>query len=279
MNEIDIRRKVYSLPLKPNTKLTLLGVLLRVNWDTLEGQVSSNDVSKDMNMKASSVRRAFKELVELGYISRTAQRRESPKGTVYHHRAVTVLNINMVLDNSVDSYQPRKVSPNRAKTTIKDVSPNRAKVMIEEVSPNRAIEDKESSKQANQLVQKESTLSPNRAQTPKLEVSYNTTKDITTKETTKENNNNTAEIDSTIVSDDSTVMSDIPADPKTLDDLNLSDKEAEVVAELKADGHTEEFLVRAVMNNRRLSAKLNWRYQTEASSTRKETSYDPYKRF
>jgi DNA-binding Lrp family transcriptional regulator len=276
MNEIDIRRKVYSLPLKPNTKLTLLGVLLRVNWDTLEGQVSSNDVSKDLNMKASSVRRAFKELVELGYISRTAQRRESPKGTVYHHRAVTVLNINMVLDNSLDSYQPRKVSPKRAKqiedfSTTEKVSPKRAKVVIEEVSSNRAIEDEKSSKQANQLVQKERTLSSKGEYPTKLEVSYNTTKDITTKETTKENNNNTAEIDSPTVSDDTTVMNDIPVDPKTLDDLNLSDKEAEV--------YTEEFLVRAVMNNRRLSAKMAWRYQKEASSTRKETSYDPYKRF
>jgi hypothetical protein len=101
-----------------------------------------------------------------------------------------------------------------------------------------------------------------------------TTKEITTKDiSTEENNNNTAEIESP------TFMSDIPAEPKTLDDLNLSDAEAEVVAELKAGGHTDEFLIKAVLNNRRLSAKLDWRYQTEASSTRKETSYDPYKKF
>ena len=239
MNEIDIRRKVYTLALKPNTKLTLLGVLQRVNWKSLQGQVSSNDVSKAMNMSASTVRRAFKELIELGYISRTAQRRESPKGTAYHHRAVTSLNINLIIENS------------------NDVSSESAKGV--------------SSESTNLL----STDCAN----PTLNVSYNTT-EVTTKDiSTEENNNNTAEIDSPTVSDDTTVMSDIPAEPKTLDDLNLSDKEAEVVAELKAEGHTEEFLVRAVMNNRRLSTKLDWRYQTEASSTRKETSYDPYKRF
>jgi len=274
MNEIDIRRKVYTLALKPNTKLTLLGVLQRVNWKSLQGQVSSNDVSKAMNMSASTVRRAFKELIELGYISRTAQRRESPKGTAYHHRAVTSLNIDLIIENSneVSSESTKGVSSESTKVIIHEVRSISAKGVSSESTNPSSISAKGVSSESTNLLSTESA-------NPTLNVSYNTTEDTTKDISTEENNNNTAEIESPTVSDDTTVMSDISADPKTLDDLNLSDKEAEVVAELKAEGCTEEFLVRAVMNNRRLSAKLNWRYQTEASSTRKETSYDPYKRF
>ena len=97
MTEHEIRRKIYTLELKPNTKLTLLGVLDIVNWQTWQSQCSSKDVSKRMSMKETSVRRAFTELVKLGLISRVAERRVTEDGKVHHHRAVTRLNIKAII--------------------------------------------------------------------------------------------------------------------------------------------------------------------------------------
>lgn len=99
MTEHDIRRKIYALELKPNTKLTLLGVLDIVNWQTWSSQCSSKDVSKRMSMKETSVRRAFTELVQLGLISRVAERRETADGKVHHHRAVTRIHIKAIMSS------------------------------------------------------------------------------------------------------------------------------------------------------------------------------------
>ena len=99
MTEHDIRRKIYALELKPNTKLTLLGVLDIVNWQTWQSQCSSKDVGKRMSMKETSVRRAFTELVKLGLISRVAERRVTEGGKVHHHRAVTRLNIKAIMSS------------------------------------------------------------------------------------------------------------------------------------------------------------------------------------
>ena len=97
MTEHDLRRRIYALELKPNTKLTLLGVLDIVNWQTWQSQCSSKDVGRRMSMKETSVRRAFSELVKLGFISRVAERRTTEGGKVHHHRAVTRLNVRAIM--------------------------------------------------------------------------------------------------------------------------------------------------------------------------------------
>ena len=94
MKEVQIRAAIYSLTLKPNTKLTLLGVLSVVDWKTFSGPCSSRDVGKRMSMKETSVRRSFKELNEMGLIRRSASRRAADQ----HHRAVTYLEVQAILD-------------------------------------------------------------------------------------------------------------------------------------------------------------------------------------
>ena len=96
MKEIQLRRKICALKLKPNTKLVLIGITFFVDWDSWSGPVSAKDVSKAMNIGESSVRRAFKELQELKLISRKAQIRQSANGKELHHRASTVLNISEI---------------------------------------------------------------------------------------------------------------------------------------------------------------------------------------
>ncbi len=97
MTEHDLRRRIYALELKPNTKLTLLGVLACVNWQTWSGPCSSQDVAKRMGMDARTVRRAFKNLVELNLIHRVAERRETANGKGHHHRAQTTLNVKLIM--------------------------------------------------------------------------------------------------------------------------------------------------------------------------------------
>ena len=93
MKEVEIRAAIYRLKLKPNTKLTLLGVLSVIDWKTFCGPCSSRDVGQRMNMKETSVRRSFKELTDMGLIRRSASRRAADQ----HHRAVTCLEVQAIL--------------------------------------------------------------------------------------------------------------------------------------------------------------------------------------
>jgi len=93
MTEHDLRLRVYELNLKPNTKLTLLGVMCFVKWDTWSGPCSAKDVSKKMAMNERAVKRALKELTDIGMIKRSAQRRSANN----HHRAVTEVNVSLIM--------------------------------------------------------------------------------------------------------------------------------------------------------------------------------------
>ena len=93
MTEHDLRLRVYELDLKPNTKLTLLGVMCFVKWDTWSGPCSAKDVSKKMAINERAVKRALKELTDIGMIKRSAQRRSANN----HHRAVTEVNVSLIM--------------------------------------------------------------------------------------------------------------------------------------------------------------------------------------
>ena len=98
MLEHQIRCAIYARKgLKPGSKLALLGVLACVNWQTWSGPCSSQDVAKRMGMDARTVRRAFKNLVELNLIHRVAERRETANGKGHHHRAQTTLNVKLIM--------------------------------------------------------------------------------------------------------------------------------------------------------------------------------------
>ena len=92
MKEHELERVILAAPLKPVTKLVLLGIKNRVNWKTWSGQVRSSDIAKDLNLNRRSVTRAIKELVEMRVIYRHAKRR----GEALHHRSVTAINIDHI---------------------------------------------------------------------------------------------------------------------------------------------------------------------------------------
>ena len=109
MKEIDIRDAILRLELKPNTKLTLIGILRLVDWKTWAGPCSAAQLSERLNINDRAIKRALKELVELGLIQRSAQRR----GGLQHHRALTVLNIELILkgDSGVTHSHSDTMSP------------------------------------------------------------------------------------------------------------------------------------------------------------------------
>ena len=109
MKEIDIRDAILRLELKPNTKLTLIGILRLVDWKTWAGPCSAAQLSERLNINDRAIKRALKELVELGLIQRSAQRR----GGLQHHRAFTTLNIELILkgDSGVTHSHSDTMSP------------------------------------------------------------------------------------------------------------------------------------------------------------------------
>jgi DNA-binding HxlR family transcriptional regulator len=109
MKEIDIRDAILRLELKPNTKLTLIGILRLVDWKTWAGPCSAAQLSERLNINDRAIKRALKELVELGLIQRSAQRR----GGLQHHRAFTTLNIELILkgDSEVTHSHSDTMSP------------------------------------------------------------------------------------------------------------------------------------------------------------------------
>jgi hypothetical protein len=105
MNEHQLRSAVYALDLKPNTKLTLLGVMCFVNWDTWSGPCSAKDVAKKMSMNERAVKRALKELTDLNILKRSAQRRAANN----HHRAVTEVNVPMIMGGDNKTLPPSDI--------------------------------------------------------------------------------------------------------------------------------------------------------------------------
>ena len=97
LSERDVRASVYGLDLKPNTKLTLLGVLHRVSWQSWAGNVSAKSIAEAMSLNERSVKRALKELIELGLIERQSQLTESGRNA----SAVTIINVSLVMGDIV----------------------------------------------------------------------------------------------------------------------------------------------------------------------------------
>ena len=167
MTEHEVRQAIYGRELKPNSKLTLLGVLDIVKWGEWESKCSSKDVAKRMKMRETTVRRAFKDLIELNLISRVAQRRETVEGNAYHHRAVTRLNVKEVMSDTPLAHS----EPPLAHSELTPLAHNEPPLAHSELTP---------------LAHSELT--------PTLIVSYNTT-GVTTednnRETTEDNNRET----------------------------------------------------------------------------------------
>ena len=247
MTEHDLRRRIYALELKPNTKLTLLGVLDIVNWQTWQSQCSSKDVGRRMSMKETSVRRAFSELVKLGFISRVAERRTTEGGKVHHHRAVTRLNVRAIMGSQTLAHN--------------------------ELTPLAHIEPP--------LAHSELTPLAHSELTPTLIMSYNTTEGTTeeyNRETTEETQQTSQPDDDaqTVDADDAVEVDDSSLPPQLSD---LTEFQLGLLREHAADNECS--LLEAYEYSQRIQrnseAKLNWRREREKSGmlNRPTAAYRP----
>lgn len=97
--EIDLRRAIMRLDLKPVAKLVFLGLLDRVDWSTMSGEVSSSAIANTLNHNRRSVVRALGDLVDLGYITRDSHRIEATRSSI----SVTTLNVSLILSKGSDN--------------------------------------------------------------------------------------------------------------------------------------------------------------------------------
>ena len=96
ISEHTIRMRVYALELRPNTKLTLLGVLARVNWSTWSGAVSARVISRTVGVNERTVKRSIKELIDLGFIQRVQAQAQNGRDT----SAETQINVDLIMSTS-----------------------------------------------------------------------------------------------------------------------------------------------------------------------------------
>lgn len=259
MTEHDLRRRIYALELKPNTKLTLLGVLDIVNWQTWQSQCSSKDVGRRMSMKETSVRRAFTELVKLGFISRVAERRTTEGGKVHHHRAVTRLNVRAIMG-----------SQTLAHNELTPLAHKEPPLAHKELTPLAHIEPP--------LAHSELTPLAHSELTPTLIMSYNTTEGTTednNRETTEDTQQTSqpvqdAETSAAVVAVE--VNDEIPPELSHLTDYQMSivrEHAAEHKCSLlEADQYFERI-------RRNTEKKLEWRRKNESKMNRPTTAYRP----
>ena len=97
MNEHEVRLAAYALKLSPAVKLTLLGVISRVNWETWRGEVSFRDLAQRMNLSASSVRSSLKKLNEAGLITSRLNATTTAAGKQMFKRTVVDVNVKIIL--------------------------------------------------------------------------------------------------------------------------------------------------------------------------------------
>ena len=116
--EIDLRRAIMRLDLKPVPKLVLLATLDRVNWSTMSGEVSSSAVANTLNHNRRSVVRAMTHLVELGLITRDSKRIEATRSTI----SITTLNVNLILSTGSDTMSHRDVTTHSDTMTHSDTT-------------------------------------------------------------------------------------------------------------------------------------------------------------
>ena len=270
MIEKDLRRLVYKLDLKHSTKFTLLGIIQRVNWESWSGPVSVQDICNDMSLKSRTVSRGLAELAKLNIITRHATLRATPEGKQYHHRAINQINISVIIqmvdvDTKALPHVTADSTPKALPHVTVDSTPSVSDDIVLSLPPVTLDSTPYVTLDSTPSVTADSTPYVTLDSTPSVKLADITTKEITTKETIKENNNNTAEID----------LSKI----KSADELGLSERERAVVISSRLEGLSETFLIKAILDARKSNggSKLQYRRDQEKRSTRSESTCNPYK--
>lgn len=102
MNEYQLRTHVLQSDLKPQEKVVLFAILMKVDWKTFSGLVSVSVIVEMTNSTTPTVKRILKRLVEKKWITRESKHIAKEKSTP---ALTTILldNISIKVDTDINS--------------------------------------------------------------------------------------------------------------------------------------------------------------------------------
>lgn len=81
MKEYDVRLQVLASDLKPNEKVVMFAILMKVDWNTFKGQVSVSQIVEMTNSSTPTVKRILSQLTKKKWIKRTSRYIERERST------------------------------------------------------------------------------------------------------------------------------------------------------------------------------------------------------
>ena len=97
LNECDLRRSIMkSTSFTPATKLTLLAILLKVDWESWQGPCTISELETLAGLSKRTIQTAIKSLTDAGIIKRvwsTIGGRKLPIIILYTHKIIRVQNL------------------------------------------------------------------------------------------------------------------------------------------------------------------------------------------
>ena len=73
MNEYKLRLQVLASDLKPNEKVIMFAIIMKVDWNTFKGQVSASQLVEMTGFSLPTVKRILSQLTKKSWIKRTSR--------------------------------------------------------------------------------------------------------------------------------------------------------------------------------------------------------------
>jgi len=119
MNEYKLRLQVLASDLKPNEKVIMFAIIMKVDWNTFKRQVSASQLVEMTGFSLPTVKRILSQLTKKSWIKRTS-RHIGPERSTAAYTEVLFDNVNIdtrIKTDTVSDLSRIKVdTPNRIKT-------------------------------------------------------------------------------------------------------------------------------------------------------------------
>lgn len=141
MKEYELRKAILANPhLSTNEKLVLMGLMIRINWESFSGSVSASNVSNSICMNQRSVQRTISSLKKKGAIQRKGI---LTKINLSFFRGDETVSDETVSDRSVTPKGDGTVTPKGDETVTHTISNNNKQYSNYTVTQEHARDDEE----------------------------------------------------------------------------------------------------------------------------------------
>jgi len=100
MNEYQLRLQVLSSDLKPNEKMIMFAIIMKVDWKTFKGQVSVGQLVEMTNSTIPTVKRILGQLTKKKWITRSSKHIEKERSTAAYTQ-VLFDNVSIKTDTDI----------------------------------------------------------------------------------------------------------------------------------------------------------------------------------